>query len=130
MDEKTQYEKAAVLVVDDNEMSLKVAARLLKQHGITATTARSGRECLTLAGEQHFDLILMDHMMPEMDGVETLARLKEEQLIPDSTAVVMVSGGEAEELRDILAETAFDGCICKPIEPAELDALLRSFLLR
>ena len=76
MDEKTQYEKAAVMVVDDNEMSLKVAARLLKQHGIIAETALSGKECMNLAGAKRYDLILMDHLMPEMDGVETLARLR------------------------------------------------------
>ena len=85
MDEKTQYEKAAVMVVDDNEMSLKVAARLLKQHGIIAETALSGKECMNLAGAKRYDLILMDHLMPEMDGVETLARLREAHAISEST---------------------------------------------
>lgn len=128
MDEKTQYEKAAVMVVDDNEMSLKVAARLLKQHGIIAETALSGKECMNLAGAKRYDLILMDHLMPEMDGVETLARLREAHAISESTAVVMVSGSEEDELREIMAESTFDGWLSKPIEPAELDDVLRRFL--
>ena len=128
MDEKTQYEKATVMVVDDNEMSLKVAARLLKQHGIIAETALSGKECMNLAGAKRYDLILMDHLMPEMDGVETLARLREAHAISESTAVVMVSGSEEDELREIMAKSAFDGWLSKPIEPAELDDVLRRFL--
>ena len=63
---------AEILVVDDNEMNLLVAKSLLKRTGIQLTLAQSGRECLELCRNHKFDLILMDHMMPEPDGIETL----------------------------------------------------------
>lgn len=65
-----------VLVVDDNEMNLSVTGGLLKKAGMNITTCRSGKEMLEITGNHTFDVILLDHMMPEMDGIEALHRMK------------------------------------------------------
>ena len=64
---------AKILVVDDNEMNLKVFLGLLKNHGMQIDTAMSGKECLARMEKNAYHIIFMDHLMPEMDGVETLA---------------------------------------------------------
>lgn len=68
---------AKVLVVDDNKMNLLVARKLLERTKVQITTCQSGAECLDFMKKEHFDVILLDHMMPEMDGMETLARSRE-----------------------------------------------------
>lgn len=63
--------KAKILLVDDNEMNRRVFVELLKESRIQITEADSGAECLRLTKEHAYDLIFLDHMMPEMDGIET-----------------------------------------------------------
>ena len=65
------------LIVDDNLINLKVAQRLLEHEGLEVETVMSGYECLARVKEISYDIIFMDIMMPEMDGVETLNKLKE-----------------------------------------------------
>ena len=67
---------ARILVVDDVEMNLKVIKGLLKKTGIQIDTAQSGMACLECVRNKPYDLILLDHMMPEMDGIETLQQMK------------------------------------------------------
>ena len=68
--------EAKILVVDDNGVNRKVLRNLLKETQIQVTEAGSGAECLALVQEGRYDLIFLDHMMPEMDGVETLHRMR------------------------------------------------------
>ena len=68
--------EAEILVVDDNRMNLDVFRALLKKTRVRVMTATSGKECLRQVQKQEFDIIFLDHMMPEMDGVETLKQLK------------------------------------------------------
>lgn len=83
---------AKVLVVDDNAVNRRVFQNLLKQTQIKITEAESGAECLKLVQENHFDLIFLDHMMPEMDGVETLHRMKKLNGYPcENTPVVALT---------------------------------------
>ena len=65
-----------VLVVDDEPMNLMVAEGIFRDYQMSVTTAESGRKAIELCGKEDFDLIFLDHMMPEMDGVETLKRLR------------------------------------------------------
>ena len=70
---------AKVLVEDDNEMNLAVVKALLKNTGIQITACMSGAECLDIVTKEYFDIILLDHMMPDMDGIETLANLRKSE---------------------------------------------------
>ena len=62
--------EARILVVDDNEMNLIVVRKLLSETKVQIDTALNGAECLKLTQKLHYDAILMDHLMPEMDGIE------------------------------------------------------------
>lgn len=68
--------KAHILIVDDNEMNLVVATKLLSDTKIQIDTAMSGMDCLKLTQDQHYDGILMDHLMPGMDGIECLHAIR------------------------------------------------------
>lgn len=65
------------LIVDDNTLNLKIAQRLVEQQGLEVDAVTSGFECLDKVRENYYDIIFMDIMMPEMDGVETFKKLKE-----------------------------------------------------
>ncbi|MCR5295590.1 MAG: response regulator [Lachnospiraceae bacterium] len=119
---------ADVLVVDDNRMNLQVAEGLMKRYGFVPELADSGEACLKMARAKHFDLIFLDHMMPGMDGVETLAKLKEESLLSEGTAVVVLTANAVTGARAEYLEKGFDGYLSKPIRIDELEDMLRKFL--
>lgn len=70
---------AKVLVVDDNEINRMVFTYLLKETGVQIKEAASGYECLDMIKDEHFDVIFMDHMMPGIDGIETLRKIREDK---------------------------------------------------
>ncbi|MCM1342757.1 MAG: ATP-binding protein [Lachnospiraceae bacterium] len=115
-----------VLVVDDNEMNRRVFRGLLKQTQVQITEAASGYECLDLVRAERFDIIFMDHMMPELDGVETLHRMKQ---LPDSQCrdvpVVILTANAIVGAREKYLEEGFDDYLSKPIQGGKLEALLR-----
>ncbi len=117
-----------VLVVDDNEMNRKVAGKLLMLCGITADMASSGREAIEMARETEYDLIFMDHMMPEMDGVEALQQLKTEGLLRDHTRMVALTANAIVGARERYLSIGFDDYLTKPIEMDMLLAILSRFL--
>lgn len=120
---------AEVLVVDDNEMNLAVVRALLKRTGIRLTLANSGTECLELCRQHKYDLLLMDHMMPEPDGVETLHMLRKDEkgLNRDTQAIVVTANaiaGMAEQYR----EEGFVDYIAKPVVAEELEDKIAAHL--
>ena len=119
--------KARVLIVDDNKLNLKVAQGILKPYGILPDCVESGAEALVAAQKCEYDLIFMDHMMPVMDGVETMQKLRK---MEDGASLKIValtanalSGVEAKYLA-----AGFDGFLAKPIEPREMAAVLLEML--
>ena len=72
--------KADILVVDDNEMNLKVAKGLMKRIDVVPELASSGRDSIEMLKHNHYDIILMDHMMPDLDGIETLRIIREKKI--------------------------------------------------
>lgn len=122
------YTGARVLVTDDNDMNLKVAANLLKLFGIKPDLAESGEQTIGLMKQNHYDLLLLDHMMPEMDGMETLGRLKESGLIDDNTAVIALTANAVLGAREMYIKSGFNDYLSKPIEVSELEATLSEFL--
>ena len=119
-----------VLVVDDEPMNLIVAEGLLKAYQMEVKTAESGAEAIKLCKSEEFDLIFLDHMMPEMDGVETLNRLR--RIIRDegkfNCPIVAFSANVVSGAREMFLHNGFDDFISKPVEEQELKRLLRKVL--
>lgn len=119
---------AKVLVVDDNEMNLAVVKALLKNTGIQITTCMSGMECLELTAKESFDVILLDHMMPEMDGIETLARLKASENKCSAAPVIALTANAIVGAKEEYLKAGFSDYLAKPIEGAELEMMLQKYL--
>ena len=120
---------ANVLVVDDNSLNRKVFIGLLKQTGMQVTEADSGAKCLELAQKHPYHIIFLDHMMPEMDGIETLHRLK---ALSDSqnqnTPVYALTANAVSGAKEMYLKEGFDGFISKPIVADKLERVIRESL--
>ena len=120
--------EARVLVVDDNSMNLTVARGLLKRSGITVDTAISGAEGIKLASLNYYDIIFLDHMMPELDGMETLKQMKERELIPDKTVLVMLTANAIVGAREEYISAGFADYLSKPIDVKQLERILAAYI--
>lgn len=118
---------AKILVVDDNKMNLTVFKGLLKQTQAKIFEADSGKACIEMLKKQAFDLIFLDHMMPEMDGVETLHVMKEEDLCAN-TPVIMLTANAIVGEREKYLQEGFDAFLSKPIVPEKLDKIVIKYL--
>lgn len=123
-----RFPGAKVLVVDDNQVNLKVASGLLKLYGIDAELAESGEECLNAVKKQTYDIIFMDQMMPGMDGVETLSRLREIKKGNKSTPVIALTANALVGVKEEMLEEGFDDFLGKPMDLTELENVLIRFL--
>ena len=120
---------ANILVVDDNEMNLFVVEKLLKTTEIAVSCCDSGERCLELIRQRHFDVILLDHMMPEMDGIETLKRMKEmKSHLCKNTPVIALTANAIVGVREMYLAEGFDDYLSKPVDSNELEAMLRKHL--
>ena len=119
---------AKVLVVDDNEMNLKVAISLMKMYGIVPETAGSGYMALSMIREKRYDVILLDHMMPGMDGIETLMRITGEGMRDADTAIIALTANAVVGARESYLSAGFDDYLAKPIEAALLEKMLHKYL--
>lgn len=120
---------AAVLIVDDIQMNLNVIKALLKHTLIKPDTAISGQEALALASAKHYDLIFLDHMMPGMDGVEVLQKLRDMKKSPsaDSPVIVLTANAILGAKEQYIAK-GFTDYIAKPVRSSELERLLVKYL--
>ena len=114
---------AHILIVDDNDMNLIVVKKLLTKTSIQIDTARSGLECLRLTQNHHYDCILMDHLMPEMDGIECLHALRAQPggLCQD-TPVVALTANAGSDNQLLYRKEGFSGYLAKPVSGALLEA--------
>ena len=118
---------AKVLVVDDNQINLNVFRNLLKQSRIQITTATSGKACLRLLEHGSYDLIFLDHMMPEMDGLQTFRAIKEQRLAIN-TPIIMLTANAVVGSRERYLQEGFHDFLSKPILPEKLDQILLKHL--
>ncbi len=120
---------AEILVVDDNKMNHMVVSGLLKPTKIKITNCLSGYEALEAVKNKHFDLILMDHMMPGMDGIETMRKM-EEQAVNMSKGVPMIAltANALVGVREMYIKEGFADYISKPIESKKLEKILMKYL--
>ena len=121
--------EARILVVDDTPVNLTVAKGLLRQTKVQVETAESGRECLALVGKNHYDLIFLDHRMPEMDGIETLENMKAMEGNPNQeTPVISLTANAISGAREQYIAAGFVDYLTKPIDSAKLESLLIKYL--
>lgn len=118
---------AKVLVVDDVDMNRKVFKRLLKATQIQVLEAVSGAECLQILQEQTVDIIFMDHMMPEMDGIETKNEINRMGMCPGVPIIMLTANAILSERQKYMDE-GFDDFLSKPIIYHKLEQILRKYL--
>ena len=121
---------ARVLLVDDNGMNLEVAKNLLKRNGITPDLSSSGSDAIEKIREKRYDIVFLDHMMPKMDGIETLAKLREEGLFKKGggTVVVALTANAVVGARETYLAAGFDDYLSKPIDAKKLEEQLCKYL--
>ena len=120
---------ARILVVDDNPMNLIVFKSLVKLLGMRVDTANDGIEGVKLSGENRYDMLFLDHMMPVKDGIETLHDIKEDEENPNSTVpAVCLTANAISGAREKYLEAGFDDYLSKPIDSEELEEMLVRYL--
>ena len=119
---------AKVLAVDDNDMNLKVITGLLKRNLIVPDLAESGQQGIELAKKNFYHIIFLDNMMPGMNGVETLQKMRAEKILSEKTTVVMLTAGAIAGMREFYLREGFDDYLSKPIEVSELEDILEKHL--
>ncbi len=123
--------EAHILVVDDNEMNLMVVRKLLSATKIHLDTALSAVDCLRLTQIQHYDAILMDHLMPEMDGIQCLHALRTQPAgLCQDVPVIALTANAGSDNQLLYRKEGFSGYLAKPVSGALLEAAVLSILPR
>lgn len=120
---------ARLLMVDDNAVNRKVFVGLLKGNQVQIDMASGGEECLEYVRNNYYDVIFLDHMMPDMDGIEILHHMKEWQEYPcKDTPVIALTANAVAGAKDMYLSEGFDGFLSKPIVPEKLEQMLLDLL--
>ena len=123
--------EAQILVVDDNATNLKVFVSLLKCTKVNVDVADSGKACLEMVSRKAYDLIFLDHMMPEMDGIETLHQMKQlENNQCVNTPIVALTANAITGAKEMYLSEGFDAFLPKPINPDKLEQMILRLLPR
>lgn len=120
---------AKILLVDDNDLNVLVVKKLLEATKVEVDVANSGEECLEKTRQRLYHVILMDYMMPGMDGHETLKCLRtQENGLCRDTAVILMTANTLEETQRIMKDARFNGYLEKPIDSKKLEESILQFL--
>ena len=121
---------ARILLVDDIETNIGVAEGLLRPYGVALDTCLSGREALALFDKNTYDIILMDHMMPEMDGLQVTAKIRaaEQKQKRPRTTVIALTANAVTGVRELLLGNGFDDFLSKPVGTRELLAIMEKWI--
>ncbi len=121
--------EAHILVVDDNDMNLMVVRKLLAATRIQTDTVLSGEECLRMTQKQHYDAILMDHLMPNMDGIQCLHALRTQPGgLCQNVPVIALTANAGSDNQLLYRKEGFSGYLAKPVSGALLEAAVLSIL--
>lgn len=120
--------KANILVVDDTLVNLTVVKGLLKRTGARVDTAQSGEECLELCENRKYDIILLDHRMPQMDGVETLHLLREKEGMNHDTPVIALTANAVSGASEFYISEGFSDFLAKPVSGNKLEKMIARYL--
>ena len=121
---------ASILVVDDNDINLTIAVSLLEFYQIKADEATGGIDAVNKTGLKHYDLIFMDHMMPDMDGIKATAAIRERERADrqDPAIIIALTANAIKDMRQVFIDNGFDDFLSKPIEVEKLDKMLDKWL--
>ncbi|MCH5263070.1 MAG: response regulator [Lachnospiraceae bacterium] len=120
---------AKILVVDDTSVNLKVIVGLLKSTKMKVDTATSGRQCLEMVSQTAYDLIFMDHMMPEMDGIDTFVEMQKQKNSPNkNTPVIMLTANAITGVREQFLQAGFTDYLAKPVNGESLENVILKYL--
>jgi CheY-like chemotaxis protein len=123
------FPNASVLIVDDNITNLQVAQGLLAPYRMHVDTCMSGTKAILKVQERKYDLIFMDHMMPELDGIETLKMIRNlKTQDPQSLPIVALSANVMGNARENFLAEGFQDFLAKPIEFYQLNRILKTYL--
>ncbi len=127
--EKFTAPEADILVVDDNNTNLAVFRNLLKRTKVRIDTASSGEECLKMSGKKKYDIVFLDHMMPDKDGIETLHEMREMPDDPNGdTVAVCLTANAISGAKEKYLSAGFDDYLTKPIDADKLEEMLIRYL--
>ena len=126
--ERLTAPKARILITDDNEMNLKVASNFMKLFGINPTLCTSGEDTIKLMRKNRYDILFLDHMMPKMDGIETLDILLKENLVPKETIVIALTANAVVGAKEQYLSIGFNDYLSKPVELKDLEKMLKKYL--
>ncbi|MBE5880763.1 MAG: response regulator [Lachnospiraceae bacterium] len=122
-------EDASVLIVDDNKVNITVIKALLKRTLIKADVAYSGKECIDKTKQKKYDIILLDHMMPELDGVDTLRIIRNDENNKNNKGIIIVlTANVVLGCREMYLNYGFNDYFSKPIQADKFDELLIKYL--
>jgi len=120
---------ARVLVVDDNKMNRDVFCALLKETAVNIAQASSGRQALEMLKIDHYDIVFLDHMMPDMDGIEVIGHVRNDgDISADGTVFVALTANAISGSREMYLNAGFDDYMSKPIIPEMLENLMRRYI--
>lgn len=120
-----------ILVVDDNFTNLEVASGLLKKYDATIVTAISGAECISTIEKMHVDIVFLDYMMPEMNGIDTIYAMRALELTNAKTVpVVALTANVVSGAKEMFMDAGFSDYISKPIDVNKLEQTLKTLLPR
>ena len=127
--EKFTAPYARALVVDDTPVNLTVFVNLLRNTKLQIDTAESGDECISLFTKKHYDVIFLDHMMPDKDGIETLREMKAITDTPNKeTPIICLTANAISGMREMYTAAGFDDYLTKPIDVERLEMMLLQYL--
>src|SRR5215831_19886663 len=120
-------EPSSILIVDDEELNSEGLARRLQRHGHAVTVVKSGREAIELLGQRRFDLVLLDIMMPGMNGLDVLKFLRRVDSLLDLPIIMVTAKGESEDIVEAL-ELGANDYVTKPLDLPVVLARIRTQL--
>ncbi|MBO4396252.1 MAG: DegV family EDD domain-containing protein [Eubacterium sp.] len=117
--------EVSILIVDDNEMNIEVEKRLLEDTDMRIDTALSGKEALDMCQKLSYDAIFMDHLMPQMDGIECLEKIRGQVGgLNRNTPVIVLTANAGSENRELYNRAGFDGYLVKPVSAESMEEML------
>ncbi len=120
--------KAEILIVDDTPVNLSVMEKLLRKTQVRTDTALSGKQALRLMENKSYDVVFIDHMMPEMDGIETLHRMKEMGDDEKNGIYIILTANATSGAREMFLSEGFTDYLSKPIDSRLLEEMLKNYL--
>ena len=128
-EQDTQFDLkgARILIVDDNEMNIMVLGQTLEKWNVIYETAANGREALEMVSQHDYNLILMDLMMPVMDGYECVRHIRALNGSHSQVSIIALSASVSNEVVERVVDAGMDDYLCKPFDPVDLYRKLNKF---